>query len=83
VLYDKATKKFKQVDVKERHDLNKKLELNYEKDALGNEQTMFTAYDAKTKQYTLKEGRPVFILSSTSYTPDENFGTMVSALDKL
>jgi len=31
----------------------------------------------------MREDRPVFIISSTSYTPDENFGTMVAALDLL
>ena len=31
----------------------------------------------------LKEDRPVFILSSTSYTADEDFMVLVNALDKL
>lgn len=44
---------------------------------------MFTEYIANENTYRYREDRPVFILSSTSYTPDENFSTMVNALDKL
>ena len=47
VLYDKATKKFGSISVKEKHELFKKLGL---KDQSGQE-TLLTTYDNQTKQY--------------------------------
>jgi beta-1,4-mannosyltransferase len=79
VLYDKATKKFGQISMEDRHALFMRIGLK----AKDQNETLFTKYDSNSKEYKLKEDRPVFIISSTSYTPDENFGLMISALDKL
>lgn len=79
VLYDKATKKFRQISLQERHELFVKLRL---KGGSANE-TMFTTLDKSSNEYKLRDDRPVLLLSSTSYTSDENFGIMVNALDKL
>jgi len=56
---------------------------NGETTKFGEDETLFTRYDTKTGSYIYKEDRPVLILSSTSYTPDENFMVLVEALDKL
>ena len=83
VLYDQATKKFKQLTLIEKHQFFKKLGLNYRKVSEKQEETLFTSYNDKTKEYSYREGRPVFILGSTSYTPDENFMILVNTLDIL
>ena len=45
-------------------------------------ETLFTKV-GEDGQAKLREDRPVFVLSSTSYTPDEDFMVLVNALDKL
>jgi beta-1,4-mannosyltransferase len=45
-------------------------------------ETLFTRV-GEDGQVKLKEDRPVFVLSSTSYTPDEDFMVLVNALDKV
>ena len=42
VLYDKATKKFKHLELKDKHELFKKLKLGFEIDQDGNDKTLFT-----------------------------------------
>lgn len=92
VLYDAATKKFSDLGVKggkgfgmkEKHELFKKLRLGYEeKKETGNELTMFTEYNWQKNEYKYRENRPILCLSSTSYTPDEDFNVLVKALDIL
>jgi hypothetical protein len=48
----------------------------------GDSETLFTRV-SEDGQVKLKEDRPVFVLSSTSYTPDEDFMVLVNALDKV
>jgi len=48
--------------------------------------TLLTEYNPKTQQYTPRRGRAALITSSTSWTPDEDFGILLNALlllDKL
>jgi len=80
VLYDKATSKFKkEVSVKEMHEVFQRAKLTDK----GENKTLFTELDSVTKQPVLRKDRPVFLLSSTSYTPDEDFMVLVNALDML
>ena len=44
--------------------------------------TLFTRTDGKGG-YSYREDRPVLLLSSTSYTPDEDFMVMLKALEQL
>lgn len=80
MLYDKATSKFKkEVSVKEMHEVFQRAKLTDK----GDNKTLFTELDSVTKQPVLRKDRPVFLLSSTSYTPDEDFMVLVNALDML
>lgn len=79
VLYDKATRKFKgdSMTVQEMHEVMQRAKLTTEEE----NSTLFTKVeDGKAR---LKEDRPIFVLSSTSYTPDEDFMVLVNALDLL
>jgi hypothetical protein len=59
------------------HEVLKRAKLTTE-----NGETLFTRV-SEDGQVKLKEDRPVFVLSSTSYTPDEDFMVLVNALDKV
>jgi beta-1,4-mannosyltransferase len=79
VLYDKATRKFRsKLGVQEMHEVLKRAKLTAE-----DGETLFTRWVSEDGQVKLKEDRPVFVLSSTSYTPDEDFMVLVNALDKV
>ena len=71
VLYDRATDKFKPRYL----DLNEKGKL-YERIGLENQ-----IYMSASGSYGYCENRAAFLLSSTSYTPDEDFSMLVEALD--
>jgi beta-1,4-mannosyltransferase len=45
--------------------------------------TLLTEYDCSSNVYRARRGRPAFVTSSTSWTPDEDFGVLLSALLKL
>jgi len=69
VLYDKATPKYKRLEIEERHDLfNKIWEGNnpFTTESLG--------------EITETTNRDLILFSSTSYTPDEDFNLVVDAL---
>lgn len=82
VLYDQATKKFKSLNMKDKHELFKKLNLSVSVNE-GNELTLFTSFNKEENKYSLRKDRPILILSSTSYTPDEDFMVLINSLDKL
>jgi hypothetical protein len=64
--------------VLEMHEVLKRAKLT-----TGDGETLFTRWVSEDGQVKLKEDRPVFVLSSTSYTPDEDFMVLVNALDKV
>jgi hypothetical protein len=64
--------------VLEMHEVLKRAKLTAE-----DGETLFTRWVSEDGQVKLKEDRPVFVLSSTSYTPDEDFMVLVNALDKV
>lgn len=69
-MYDWATDKFYRPDIEERHQL-------FEKIFKGKNE--FTEQiNGKVKE---KIGRPLLIISSTSFTEDENFMVMIEGLD--
>ena len=68
VLYDRATSKFKKSTLAEKKELFDKIDLDGQTEGEG-------------RSIALKKGRPVMLLSSTSYTPDEDFMQLVKALD--
>ena len=83
VLYDKATRKFRsKLGVHEMHEVLKRAKLTTANGKEDVGETLFTRI-GEDEQAKLKEDRPVFVLSSTSYTPDEDFMVLVNALDKL
>ena len=76
VLYDKATAKFQQaLSLEDMHQLFTRAGLT------DGDKTLFTERQGGQAKY--RKDRPVFLLSSTSYTPDEDFMILVKALDEL
>ena len=68
VLYDRATSKFKELTIREKAELFSRVSLK----------NMVTE---ESDTFRPSKNRPVLLLSSTSYTPDEDFMCMVRALD--
>ena len=82
VLYDKANQRFHLLSLEERHEFYAKFfgaEVNDKQVA-----TEFTIKPrTKLVPATYKQDRPFIVASSSSYTPDEDFGILVKALDLL
>ena len=71
-MYDRAVKgKFKELQVEEKHELFERIGM----------QGMFT-YRQSNGKIVYKEERPVLLITSTSYTPDEDIGLLIEALEK-
>lgn len=47
-----------------------------------NEETILTEYDVKSGQIVMKSKRPALLMSSTSWTEDEDFNLLFEALEK-
>jgi len=83
VLYDKPPSRFKQLDWTEKHNLLQKLKLVYKefKDVKNKDCTRITDLDLIENKVKEKSARPAFIISSTSWTEDEDFSILLTALD--
>lgn len=86
VLYDKPPAFFKQTTVEIRHDLFKRIGSAFsdvEESVLGrpvgDRETLFTR-ELKGGKIELRDDRPALLISSTSWTPDEDFGLLLDAL---
>lgn len=88
VLYDRPSPAFKPIPVIEKHELFKKLAEEYpifasidsNIDSAVAESTVFTQ-KLRNGDVVLKPNRPALLISSTSWTPDEDFGILLRALE--
>lgn len=78
-LYDRPPEKFKPISIEEKHELWSCLSMKYNEliseDALG---TVFTQMDGDVPK--LRPNRPGVLISSTSWTEDEDFSLLLAAL---
>lgn len=70
-LYDRPGPQFKKITLFEKHCLLEKMKLN--------EFTMIS----KSGEVQLKSDRPGLLVSSTSWTPDEDFSILLKALQSI
>jgi beta-1,4-mannosyltransferase len=90
VLYDRAPTFFRRTTLEEKHNLFKRLRkefISMEKENVKSdtrtsvvEETLFTRYNKTTGKLTLRHDRPLLAISSTSWTPDEDFGVLLDAI---
>ncbi|XP_040295837.1 chitobiosyldiphosphodolichol beta-mannosyltransferase isoform X1 [Bufo bufo] len=86
-LYDKPASIFKETPVELQHQLFMKLAVDYaafkarsECTEFHIERSAFTEKNLTTGAVTYHEGRPALLISSTSWTEDEDFSVLLSAL---
>lgn len=88
MLYDRPSPAFKPIPVIEKHELFKKLAEEYptfasmdtHTDPAVAESTVFTQ-KLQNGDVVLRPNRPALLISSTSWTPDEDFGILLRALE--
>ena len=81
VLYDKANPLFRQQSLEEKHELITKYKLFDSEIKDGTETNLF-----KTKKkdiYTRNPNSPFLMITSTSFTPDEDINILLNALDSI
>lgn len=81
VLYDRPLEDFRPLILKDKHDLFVKLSQKY--DIFNGEKensTVFTQ-ELPNGEIILQPKRPGLIISSTSWTEDEDFSVLINALD--
>ncbi|CAD8093190.1 unnamed protein product [Paramecium primaurelia] len=82
VVYDKANINFNVINKpKEKHELFMKLDFHWQWEVLNSYETLFTE-ELNNQQVIEKVNRPGLIVSSTSWTKDEDFNILVQALQK-
>lgn len=77
-LYDKPPAMFRPISLKEKHDFLKKMSHNYDAFLGEGGSTILTKEEQGNVE--LKPRRPAFIVSSTSWTEDEDFFVLFKAL---
>lgn len=90
VLYDKPSSAFQPTGVDERHELFQRLAAEYpelrstddDAPSSSDSENIFTQLAPGSDRATLKSHRPALIVSSTSWTEDEDFGVLLSALQE-
>ncbi|XP_034046442.1 chitobiosyldiphosphodolichol beta-mannosyltransferase [Thalassophryne amazonica] len=89
-LYDRPASIFRETPLKQQHQLFLRLAEAYPQFQYSGpegqegevENTIFSSYDLTGDLVTLREGRPVLLLSSTSWTEDEDFSVLLTALEE-
>lgn len=78
VLYDRPPDVFRPISISEKHDILLKLSAEYDQFAGAADSTKFTEVVDGVPQE--KRDRPRLLVSSTSWTEDEDFGVLLEAL---
>eukprot|EP01134_Creolimax_fragrantissima_P005307 CFRG5307T1 len=83
-LYDRAPDIFRRLDITEQHELLLKLSVSHGGVLNGptSHSTLFTQKDPTTGVVRLREERPILLVSSTSWTADEDFGVLLRAVEQ-
>jgi beta-1,4-mannosyltransferase len=85
-LYDKPFEQFKALSIEEKHLFFSCLNLTYGiedfKDGSNPDNTGFTYNVTENKMPQMKDKRPALIVSSSSWTEDEDFHILIDALDQ-
>ncbi|KHJ78453.1 hypothetical protein OESDEN_21926, partial [Oesophagostomum dentatum] len=87
VFYDRPPScKFREFTLNDKHELLLHLGLSANGQVFGantaEDTTRFTIRDSSTRQVQLREDRPLLVISSTSWTPDEDFQILLDAVKK-
>ncbi|KAF5305634.1 hypothetical protein FQR65_LT07715 [Abscondita terminalis] len=80
-LYDRAPDIFQPISLEDRHDILMKLGRQYRELSSIDNGTAFTKVD-EAGNVTLKSKRPALLISSTSWTEDEDFSILLQALQE-
>lgn len=87
MLYDRPPTHFRKISIEEKHDFFHRMRMEYPELAAQNsdsnelEATRFSYKDADGTVH-LRDNRPAILVSSTSWTPDEDFSILLKALDR-
>lgn len=87
VLYDRPAAQFKTITLEQKHDLFFRLATDYHEFLPADinpdefQATRFTYKDSNGTVH-LRDDRPAVLVSSTSWTPDEDFSILLKALDR-
>ncbi|XP_040157148.1 chitobiosyldiphosphodolichol beta-mannosyltransferase [Anopheles arabiensis] len=89
VLYDRPPQQFQSISIQDKHNLFLRLgesvsAFRTAQDAAGEDIVECTAFTTKHRngEIKLRDSRPGLLVSSTSWTPDEDFSILLSALDQ-
>jgi beta-1,4-mannosyltransferase len=84
-MHDRPPTMFTDIDIIQRHQLFQKLDIFRMDDELslgdGQELTLMTRKDACDGRVRYRDDRPALVVSSTSWTEDEDFSLLLKALD--
>lgn len=81
MLYDRPLDDFQPLDLKGKHELFSKLSKEYNVFQGQNKNSTVFTEKISDKEIILRSERPGLIVSSTSWTEDEDFSILVNALD--
>lgn len=81
VLYDRPPSHFKTISLKEKHDLIMKLAATYPELKIDDKTTPFTEMNENGVVVNKTSNRAALLVSSTSWTPDEDFSILLAALE--
>jgi len=83
VMHDRPGPLFKPISLKEKHDLFEKLAQNYSQfQSSDNVSDNKITFINKNDEAEYRKNRPVVLISSTSWTEDEDFSILIDALDQ-